>query len=174
MAALSPTGRALLGLLANEARTGYDLKAAIDRSTRFFWAASYGQIYPELKRLEAAALVRSSDDPRGGRRRTVYAITPAGEDALRAWLTDDAPTTFEMRDEALLKYFFAGSLSADEALRIVRAKRAQHEEKLAALREIEEGASEIGGFPYRTLCYGIQLQEQALAWCREQEQELEA
>lgn len=172
MADLTPTGRALLGLLANHARTGYELKAAIDRSTRFFWAASYGQIYPELKRLEEAGLVTSSDDPHGGRKRTVYAITPAGEDALRAWLTDDGPTTFEMRDEALLKFFFAGSLSTEEALGVVRAKRAQHEQKLAALRAIEEDVEQVGGFAYRTLRHGIELQEHVIQWCDRQEREL--
>ena len=45
---------ALLGLLYQRPRSGYDLKQAVDRSIRHFWAASYGQIYPELARLEAA------------------------------------------------------------------------------------------------------------------------
>ena len=31
-------------------RTGYEIKSLGDVSTRFFWAASYGQIYPELRR----------------------------------------------------------------------------------------------------------------------------
>ena len=45
----------ILGLLAVRPLSGYDIKAIVDRSTRFFWAASYGQIYPELRRLEAWA-----------------------------------------------------------------------------------------------------------------------
>ena len=40
------------------ALTGYEIKSIVDRSTRFCWAASYGQIYPELSRLEAAGLVK--------------------------------------------------------------------------------------------------------------------
>ena len=43
---LSATGRVILGMLAVEPRSGYDIKAIVDHSTRFFWAASYGQIYP--------------------------------------------------------------------------------------------------------------------------------
>ena len=38
-------------------RSGYDIKKAIDIATRFFWSASFGQIYPELKRLQKAGLV---------------------------------------------------------------------------------------------------------------------
>jgi PadR family transcriptional regulator, regulatory protein AphA len=174
MESLTPTARALLGLLHNRARTGYELKASIDKSVRFFWAASYGQIYPELKRLEEAGLVRATDDPRGGRRRTVYEITADGEAALRAWLTDESATTFELRDEALLKFFFASSLKPDETLAVIRAKRRQHEERLAALRAIEDDAKEADGFAYRTLKYGIGLQEYAIAWCRDQERELQA
>src|SRR5215210_891064 len=55
----------VLGLLRHGPRSGYDIKVAVDGSTRFFWAASYGQIYPELKRLEGARLIeaRPGQDP---------------------------------------------------------------------------------------------------------------
>src|SRR2546423_7126877 len=48
---LSATGYVILGLLSWRQMSGYDIKATVDNSTRFFWAASYGQIYPELRRL---------------------------------------------------------------------------------------------------------------------------
>ena len=72
MSTLTPTARVILGMLALGARTGYDIKRAIDLSTRFFWGASYGQIYPELHRLEERGLVRATPDPRaaGSARRT--------------------------------------------------------------------------------------------------------
>ena len=66
MSNLSPTARVILGLLALGDETGYDMKQTIDLSTRFFWGASYGQIYPELRRLEAGGLVTSREEPRGG------------------------------------------------------------------------------------------------------------
>ncbi len=108
---LSPTAYVILGMVSREARSGYEIKAAVDESTRFFWAASYGQIYPELKRLSAAGLVEGSDAPRGERKRTVYAITEAGMAALKEWLRQP-PQTSEMREEGLLKLFFAGVLPA--------------------------------------------------------------
>ena len=47
----------ILGFLSQHPRSGYEIKRAVDRSTRFFWAASYGQIYPELRRLQEQGLV---------------------------------------------------------------------------------------------------------------------
>ena len=73
---LSATAYVILGMVSREARSGYEIKALVDGTTRFFWAASYGQIYPELKRLAAAGLIEGVDAPRGERKRTVYAITP--------------------------------------------------------------------------------------------------
>ena len=57
---LSPTAYVILGMVSREPRSGYEIKAAVDDTTRFFWAASYGQIYPELKRLSEAGLVEGS------------------------------------------------------------------------------------------------------------------
>src|SRR3954452_2154344 len=107
MEQLSPTAYVILGMVRKAPRSGYEIKALVDNSTRFFWAASYGQIYPELKRLSEAGLVEGLDAPRGERKRTVYAITPEGERTLKDWLRQP-PETAEMREEGLLKLFFAG------------------------------------------------------------------
>src|SRR5437868_12137602 len=87
---LSATGRVILGMIAIGKQTGYDIKQLVDKSTRHFWAASYGQIYPELKRLEERGLIRGRSEPSGGRARTVYELTDAGRTALLAWLASDA------------------------------------------------------------------------------------
>ena len=65
MSSLTPTARVILGMLKLGVPTGYDIKKVIDDSTRFFWTASFGQIYPELKKLRKAGLVRAKDEPRG-------------------------------------------------------------------------------------------------------------
>jgi len=119
---LSPTAYVILGFLRTSPRSGYEIKALVDNSTRFFWAASYGQIYPELRRLAAAGLIEGSDASRDGRKRTVYAITTAGRKELRAWLRKP-PETYEMRDEGLLKLFFADALPPQEAAGTLRAMR---------------------------------------------------
>ena len=88
MVKLTPTGRVILGMLKLGARTGYDIKRITEVSTRFFWSASYGQIYPELRKLERSGLVEGEHDPRGAVSRRVYRLTAVGETALHEWLTD--------------------------------------------------------------------------------------
>ena len=171
---LSPTAYVVLGMLRNEPRSGYEIKQVVDRSTRFFWAASYGQIYPELRKLAKAGLVAGRPEPRGGRKRTVYRLTPAGRRELRRWLAEE-PSVLELRDEGLLKLFFAGVTSKQRAVEILDAKRRLHEEKLATLREIApvvEAASEADPFPAVVLRYGIESSEWTVAWCERAAREL--
>jgi len=172
MEQLSPTAYVILGLVRNEPRSGYEIKAVVDNSTRFFWAASYGQIYPELKRLAEAGLIAGSDVPTGGRKRTVYEITADGEEELRAWLRQ-APQTFEMRDEGLLKLFFADALSRDEAVEILRAMKAQRLAINERLRAIEQMKGEIEDpFPMIVLRGGLEFSEWFADWCERMEAQL--
>src|ERR671914_335683 len=107
MATLGKTSYVVLGMLRLGKKTGYEIKSLVDVSTRFFWAASYGQIYPELKRLEQAGLIEGREDATSGRRRRAYELTPAGREALHDWLTSDKPNVRELRDEGMLKVFFS-------------------------------------------------------------------
>jgi PadR family transcriptional regulator AphA len=160
----------ILGALSWGPRSGYEIKQLVDKSTRFFWAASYGQIYPELRRLEAAGLVAGAADPQGGRRRTRYTLTPAGRERLREWLLDES-AGYELRDEGLLKLFFSRVLEPGEQLGVVRALRADREAVLEQVRAIErlgiarESAALV-------LDYGIRKHEWMVEWCREAEQRL--
>ena len=169
---LSSTAYVILGMVRKEPRSGYEIKALVDNSTRFFWAASYGQIYPELKRLAEAGLVVGSDSPTGGRRRTVYEITADGEEELRAWLRQP-PQTFEMRDEGLLKLFFADALPRDEALAIVREmreRRLEVHQRLRALKELKADVKEP--FPMIVLRGGLEFTEWFADWCGRMEKEI--
>lgn len=162
---LSPTGRVILGLVATQPRSGYDIKAMVDKSTRFFWAASYGQIYPELKRLAERGLIEGADESQGERPRTVYSVTDAGREALGSWLASDEQV-HELRDEALLKLFFSGHASHAELVSVLQTKREEHLDTLERFREIEPHAAASEDFgPLMVLRYGMALQEFAADWC---------
>jgi DNA-binding PadR family transcriptional regulator len=169
---LTVTGRVILGMLGFEPMSGYQIKRFVDRSTRFFWAASYGQIYPELRRLAAARLIVGTDEARGGRRRTIYRLTPAGRRALRRWLA--APTEIhQTRDESLLKVFFSDSAGSRGTVDALEAKRAHHLQVAARLREIEpHAAGAPQGSPLTALRFGIALNDFIAEWCEQEAAEL--
>jgi PadR family transcriptional regulator, regulatory protein AphA len=172
MEELSPTAYVILGMVRGAPKSGYEIKAVVDETTRFFWAASYGQIYPELKRLSEAGLVKGVDSPTGGRKRTVYEVTADGEEALKAWLRQP-PATFEMREEGLLKLFFANALPAEEAVEILRAMRAHRLRVSQQLRAMEPMAQEKDDpFPLIVLRGGIEFTTWFADWCERMERQL--
>jgi DNA-binding PadR family transcriptional regulator len=168
---LSPTAYVVLGMLGLGARTGYDIKGVVDRSTRFFWAASYGQIYPELNQLEQAGLITGKLAPTGGRKRKEYELTAAGRKALAGWAAAP-PQMPELRDESLLKLFFADALPLDEALEQIRMRRAGHEQFLSLLQEIDARPGDDPTFVGLVLQYGIEYAEFNIEWCKRQERRL--
>jgi PadR family transcriptional regulator, regulatory protein AphA len=172
---LSNTAHVILGLLDARPRTGYEIKQAVDTSTRFFWAASYGQIYPELRRLREAGLVESERDDTGGRKRSVHHLTPSGRKALRAWLDEPAAAT-ELRDETLLKLFFSGSARDERAAgaAALRSHAEEHAEIAGRLREIEPKVIAGGNrFQLATLRYGIHQNEAGARYCERTARDIE-
>src|SRR5437762_6010388 len=148
-------------------RSGYDIKAVVGRSTRFCWAASYGQIYPELRRLEKEGLIEGEDAPTGGRNRRVYRLTKAGREALRDWLFRST-VTIEYRDESLLRLFFADALPHEEALLLLEGRKRGHEEYLETLRAIDARPGDDPQFVDLVLRWGISFNEWGAEWCQQQ------
>jgi DNA-binding PadR family transcriptional regulator len=163
----------ILGLLSLGARSGYDIKNVVDRSTRFFWAASYSQIYPELKRLEGEGLIKGENASNGARDRRVYELTATGRQALEEWLLGRT-LTMELRDESLLRLFFADNLEREQALGLLEARRRGHEQFLAILRSIDERPGDDPEFVNLVLRWGIAFNEWGAQWCQEQLERLQS
>jgi PadR family transcriptional regulator AphA len=171
---LSPTACVILGYLGLGPMSGYEIKSFVDKSSRFFWAASYGQIYPELRRLAEAGLIEGKAEPQGGRRRTVYRLTAAGRNELRDWLASD-PQVLELRDEGLLKLFFADAVGPEGAVEILEAKRKRHLEFVETLKAIEpKAAAAPERFPHFVARYGIECHQWAADWCERTAAEIAA
>jgi PadR family transcriptional regulator, regulatory protein AphA len=160
----------VLGLIALHPRSGYDIKRVVDGAIRHFWAASYGQIYPELKRLEAEGWIEGSDERNGHRSRRVYRITEAGTQALQGWLAGHE-TRVALRDESLLRLFFADTLPREYALGLLAGRREGYRQTLEYLRNLDTGP----GYPdFVDLVYrwGLDYCEWEIEWCDRQERRL--
>ena len=176
MVKLTPTARVILGMLKLGARTGYDIKRVTEFSTRFFWGASYGQIYPELRKLERRGLIEGEHAPRGAIARRAYRLTEAGEAALHEWLTDRENWIFEYRDEPLLRLFFGDLIAREEVLANVQATREWWERTAGEFREIEPnalGEAEEGQiYPLTALRFGIGFADWVADWYGQLEERL--
>ncbi len=162
---------AVLGLIALEPRSGYDVKRIVDRSIRHFWAASYGQIYPELRRLEEAGWITAEDARNGGRRRTVYRITPAGRKGLLAW-QHGHETRIELRDESLLRLFFADTLPREDALGLLEGRREGYRQMLDYLQGLDDGTGKDPTFVDVVYRWGLDYCRWGIDWCDRQESRL--
>jgi len=168
---------ALLGLLARRPLSGWEILKRFNRSIVFFWNAKRTQIYAELRRLERLGLVSSRlvvQGPRPNKRH--YAITAAGRTALRAWL--DRPTPAQpIKDEMLLRTFFADLLPSPRVASYLRRHGEEHRrvlgefETIRAALEARHGPLEATGdralaFGYLVLEQGIRFERMYAEWCR--------
>jgi DNA-binding PadR family transcriptional regulator len=117
--------------------SGYDMKQVIEQSIAHFWNESYGQIYPTLKRMTAAGLVTRKVEKKSGKPdRQVYSLTAKGRDTLAAWLATPAQTE-PVRNEFLLKLFFAAQVGTPEVVERVQQFRTRHAESAAIYDAME-------------------------------------
>jgi len=103
---------AVLGLLADQPGSGYDLLKRFERAMGNVWSATQSQLYGELGKLETAGMIRvHAEGPRG---RKEYEITDTGLEELRHWLLEVDPRSAP-RSGSLLRVYFLGSVSPDQA-----------------------------------------------------------
>jgi DNA-binding PadR family transcriptional regulator len=164
---------AILGLLSLEPMSGYDIRKKIASSIGHFWSEGYGQIYPILKQLVAEGLATCTPQVQTGRPdRLVYALTPAGEAQLRAWLHQPVEPAVE-RNELLLKLFFGRQLSPADSLQHIHDFRARqeglHAEFLALEKHVREQFAQHPDAPFWRLVigYGVRHSEAMIGWCDE-------
>src|SRR4029079_17777224 len=104
---LTPTSYVVLGLLAREGpSTPYELERHVRATLGNFWSFPHTLLYSEPPRLATGGLVDEVRET-SGRRRRVFAVTAAGEAALRAWLDRPSTEPTQLRDPGLLELFFA-------------------------------------------------------------------
>lgn len=146
---LTTTSYALLGLLAVQPWTAYELTQQMRRSMHYLWPKSESLLYTEPKKLVEAGLARVTHQRRGDRTRAQYRITAAGRRALEAWLdTEPAAPLFEI--EAMLRVTFADQGTPEQLTRALRSVGAWAEGELARARPQIESYLDTGGpFPER-------------------------
>jgi len=163
----------LLGLLAIESMSGYDLGINIKASVGHIWNESYGQIYPNLKKLAAGGFVTSKAERQKGKPdRHIYSITKKGHERLAKWLA--VPPQPEIaRNELLLKLFFGAQVPTDVLIGFVEQMAEREGAVLRELTRLEHEeiaqSQQYPGAPYWKMAARFgQMELQAhLRWAEE-------
>ena len=120
---------ALLGMLAVQPGTGYELAQRFDSSMSNAWYASHSQIYPELAKLCEGGLLEVVGQ--GPRRSRTFGITEEGRRELRDWLVESEPNRSQ-RNETTIRWFLLELLPPDD-------RRAVIERELRDVTEYHQG-----------------------------------
>jgi DNA-binding PadR family transcriptional regulator len=132
---------ALLGLLAQRPRHGYELHAAFEAVVggKQNWEVKPAQIYTTLNRLEKSGMITEAAVTQDvGPEKLIYAITPYGLEALTGWLS--APVEGQhRRDEFFLKLMLCLATGASDPYQLIYTQRTSLYRELHAITARRSG-----------------------------------
>ena len=169
----------LLGMLAREPLSGYDLATLLKKHLGPFWAISHTQIYPALAQLVEAGFTTYQIIEQQARRpdKKIYQITEAGQVALRAWVESSTSPTV-IRDEFLLKAYSLWVADPKHMQAIFREQIALHQERLSMHEQeldakrtkylaMSQGNSESLAMAELIFKYTISYEQNYISWCND-------
>ncbi|GAA2592144.1 PadR family transcriptional regulator [Winogradskya consettensis] len=140
-------GFALLGLLENGPRHGYDLKRSYDKAFGRDRALHYGQVYTTMARLLKNGFVEVESEPGEGPERKRYAITDAGVTDVREWLARPEKPEPYLQSTLYTKVVLA-LMTGRDAAEVLDTQRAEH---LRLMRVLTKRKTE-GDFADELIC----------------------
>ena len=159
---LSPTSYAMLGLLARNPQSAYELNTLMQTSLiRVYWPRAESHVYSEPKKLLALELVTEHKEQVSGRTRTVYTITEHGRNSLRTWQSKEVNSDLRMQAEIMLKLILADSGSAEDARSTLeqscRASERDIVEAIAGVQQVLTITADSGseGMPYNGIAINL-------------------
>lgn len=124
---------ALLTLVADGPRYGYQLRGEFEERTGGTWALNVGQVYTTLSRLTRDGLV-AVDATTGGEDTRTYVATPAGRAAVAGWFATPVPRgEVAPREELAMKLALALATPGVDIRAVVQRQRV---ETLTALQQL--------------------------------------
>jgi DNA-binding PadR family transcriptional regulator len=168
---------ALLGLVSQAPRSGYDLRRIFAHTPFSHFSDSPGAIYPALRRLARKGWLMA-DSAQGGRRRRLFRLTAAGSRAWHARLGRE-PTRDDViwrLDELMIRFAFMGeALPPGRAVRFLAAferhARAHVEELRGYYAQHAANMSETGRLAFES---GIESYLSRAEWAEHARARLEA
>jgi DNA-binding PadR family transcriptional regulator len=127
----------LLGLLARQPMSGYDLTSHLKQRFVPFGPISHTQIYPALASLEQQGLVRYHIVEQQAVRpnKKVYELTEEGQAALRQWVESPTPLVI-LYDEFFLKAYSLWLADPERMRERFREQAQLHKERFELYKQV--------------------------------------
>lgn len=154
--------------------SGYEIKKIVDVRFSFFWNESFGQIYPQLKKLSEEELIKELPlkEPENGKVSRKYSITDRGINELKEWLKE--PVEKEMvRYEILLKLYFSNIVSPKVMLGHIKEFQISHRQQMKLFEKFRENLEEYKDIHSNhkdilmVLSFGEKVWKAYDEWCEE-------
>lgn len=160
----------ILGMLANNGPlSGYGIKKITETQCGFFWAESYGQIYPELDKLEKEGLIAQVRQDAESREK-LYEILPPGREELVKWLST-LPETETHRVEIALKFYFGSHGDRKHIEQLVIDYHKIMNERFSKVKQIDDSLKDATGDEYelfwrrKNVELGLSVMSAWINWC---------
>jgi PadR family transcriptional regulator AphA len=163
----------VLGLLAQEPMSGYDIRRYLRSLNWLVDSPSFGSLYPTLRTLLEEGLVTVDIVLRRDKPACkIYSVTRDGAAALEEWLEQPAPAESSLKT-FVKRLVLAGNLSGSRLIADLEQRRAQISSHQALLERaatsLDEGADRKRRL---ALDYGLAMAEAETAWIDETLQSL--
>jgi len=160
---------ALLGLLAESPKYGYEIKRRFEGALGNVWSVSYGQLYPTLRRLTEQGWVTKKTEPgKKAADKNIYSITEKGRRRLDDWLLRPPRSGYRVKDEFTLRFLFFNKLSPEKVLDYLALQREKTElQKGSFQRTLASQRDGLGSFLQAVIRRGIVHLDAEIAWLDE-------
>ena len=182
---------AVLGLLKERSMHGYELRKQLGTMLGPFWQVSWGSLYPALRRLAKTGAVEKDEEPApkrpskralakttrtakpaktatlpSGRRKTVYRITPSGEQMFTELLEETAAAVDA--EHFTLKLAFFRYLPPETRLSLLERRRAYLQDKLAQFKaNVRDYKERVDSYTMSLHNHGIAATQNDIEWLDE-------
>lgn len=160
----------ILGLLAQNPMTGYDMRKHVQTVLSVVTNASYGSLYPTLHKLLNDGAVQMDEVEQLGRpAKKIYRITNKGAKDLQSWLKQPAAED-KIKREFLLKLYLAQEMPPQDLRKMLLQRHEEMQVRLASLYQEREALND----PRQKwiLDYALSMYQAEINWLEQVQDEM--
>ena len=158
-----------LGMVLYEPLTGYDVKKEIEAGVGNFYTASYGSLYPALKKLTSKGYLSMTEQQQGSRLKKYYKSTDLGKAEFLEWLSAPLDQSLSIASHMARIYFY-DELPVSTRKRLLKEYEAYYQQLLQKYHKMEKRLAKIAMndeyYEMSTLYLGIQHLQDNIRWLK--------